>query len=183
MRFTFIIILVITFSSCKSKYRQAADEIAVKLPNTSNMNAGKEKYSLQIPKGWTTENKLVYGIDYYYLMAPKTEDDPNTNINVVNEFMQNLSLNDYLIGTIQSVKKSIPSTVILGQGEIDANGLKGVWYNYNMEVQGIKATIVSYIFPRNGVAYIITAGTQTKDAQKYRKLFDTVAESFKFSEN
>lgn len=168
-------------TSCKSKYRKAADEIVSNAPTPTNMNAGNEKYTLQIPNGWTTEHREAYGVDYYYLIAPKTADDPNTNINIASEFMQNLSLEDYLTGTIQSVKKSIPSAMILGQGEIVANGLKGVWYSYNMEPQGIKATLVNYIFPKDGVAYIITAGTQTKDASRYRPLFDTVAKSLKFT--
>lgn len=181
MKVIFIsIILLIAVASCKSKYRKAADEIVANIPEPTTMNVGKEKYSLYIPDGWTTEHRNYYGVDYYYLMAPKTNDDPNTSVNVATEFMQNLSLDDFLKGTIQSVKKAIPSAVILGQGEIMANDLKGVWYSYNMEPQGIRATLVSYIFPKDGVAYIVTAGTQTKDAVKYRETFDKVAKSFKF---
>lgn len=183
MRILFIsLALIIAATSCKSNYRKAADEIVSKAPEPTNMNVGKEKYSLYVPNGWTTEHRNNYGVDYYYIIAPKTNDDPNTSVNVANEFMQNLSLDDYLQGTILSVKKSIPSAVILGQGEIAANGLKGVWYSYNMEPQGIKATLVSYIFPKDGVAYILTAGTQTKDAEKYRPTFDKIAKSFKFNQ-
>ena len=174
------IFLLIGATACQSKYRKAADKIVANAPKPTNMNVGKEKYILHIPNGWTTEHRDVYGVDYYYLMTPKTKDDPNTSINITNEFMQNLSLEDYLIGTIQSVKKSIPSAVILGQGEIVAIRLKGSWFSYNMEPQGIKVTLVTYIFPKNGIAYIITAGTQTKDAAKYRSTFDRVAKSFKF---
>jgi hypothetical protein len=180
-----ILISIILFwgaTACKNKYQKAADELAANAPAPINMNAGKEKYTVQIPNGWTTKNRLAYGIEYYFLLAPKTADDPNTTINIISEFMQNLSLDDYLAGTIQSIKKSIPSAAVVGQGEIVATGLKGAWYTYNMEVQGIETTIVSYLFPKNGVAYIITAGTQPKDAQKYRKTFDQVAESFKFAE-
>jgi PsbP len=182
MRIIFIsLILIFGATACKNKYRKAADEI---IGNTkpTNMNVGKEKYSLTIPDGWTTENRNNYGVDYYYVMAPKTIVDPNTSINVANEFMQNLSLEEYLTATIQSVKKAIPSAIILEQGEIVANDLKGCWYSYNMEPQGIKATLIGYIFPKNGVAYIITAGTQTKDAVKYRSTFDNVAKSFKFNQ-
>ena len=181
MRMIFIsIFLLVGATGCQSKYKKAADEIVSNAPLPTNMNVGKENYNLYIPKGWTTEHRNVYGVDYYYLMAPKTKDDPNTSINVATEFMQNLRLEDYLTGTIQSVRKSIPSAVMLGQGEIVATRLKGSWYSYNMEPQGIKVTLVSYIFPKNGIAYIITAGTQTKDAAKYKSTFDSVAKSFKF---
>lgn len=183
MRIIFIsILLSATIVSCENKYKKAADEIAAAAPKNGNMNAGKKKYSLYIPGGWTTEYQTVYGVDYYYIMAPKTRDNPNTSINVSSEFMQHLSLQDYLKGTIASVKKTIPSAVILNEGEIRANGLQGVWYSYNMEPQGLQVSLVCYIFQKDGVAYLITAGTQTKDAVKYRTLFNKVAQSFRFSQ-
>lgn len=179
----FACMICIGMTACKSKYRKAADEIASKIGNSvEGMNVGKEKYTVQVPYGWTTEYKEAYGIQYYYLRAPKTVDDPNTNINITTEFMQSLNLHDYLLATVQSIERNIPSARILGQGEVTANGLKGVWYSYDIEPQGVKATLVSYIFPKDSVAYILTAGTQTKDAIKYRRTFDKVAESFKFNQ-
>ncbi len=183
MRVIFISLFVfLATTSCKSKYRKAADEIVANAPAPTNMNVGTEKYSLYIPDGWTTTHRNNYGVDYYYISAPKTEDDPNTSVNVANEFMQNLSLEEYLKGTIRSIEKGIPSANILADGEILGDDLKGVWYSYNMESQGIKATIVSYIYPKDGIAYIITAGTQTKDALKYRGTFDKISKSFKFNQ-
>ncbi len=182
MKITRILILIITLSACnnESKYRKAADDIAKNVPEPTNMNVGKEKYTLDIPAGWTTKNQTAYGIEYYFLLAPKTKDDPNTNINVVSEDMQNLSLDEYTEKAIQSIKKSIPSAMILQHGDIIANDLKGIWYSYTMQPQGIDVTLVGYIFPKNGVAYIISAGTQTKDAARYRSTFDLVAKSLKF---
>jgi hypothetical protein len=174
-----VMILTVAVVSCKSKYRKAADEIAANMPKPVNMNVGKEKYTVDIPQGWTTENRNVYGIDYFYLMAPKTIDDPNTSINIANEFMQNMSLEDYLARTIVSLKKAIPSAEILGQGKIEANDLKGAWLSYDMEQQGIEATLIAYIFPKDGIAYMLTAGTQRKDILKHKITFDKVARSFK----
>src|SRR4051812_4866259 len=94
--------LVILAVSChtKNKYERAADEI---LSNTStkNMNAGSENYSLYIPDGWTTSRQRSHGVNYYFLFAPKTPNDPNTNINVISEDMQNLSLDKYCQKTIE----------------------------------------------------------------------------------
>lgn len=176
------IFFLIIAAACKSKsnYRKAADEIAANSQGTTNMNAGKRNYSLYIPEGWTSEHRNAYGVDCYFILAPKTATDPNTNINVVTEYMQNLGLDEYKARTIESIKKAIPSASILAQGDINANGLKGGWYSYSMVPQGIEATLVCYIFPQDSVAYIITAGTQTKDASRYRSTFDSVARSFKF---
>ena len=179
--FFFLLILAVSCNN-KSKYRKAADEIAANAPTTKNMNVGSENYSLYVPDGWTTAHRSAYGVNYYFISAPKTSDDPNTNINVATEYMQNLGLEEYLEKTISSVQKAIPSAKILSRGDIAAGDLKGAWYSYSMEPQGIEATLVCYIFPKDGIAYNITAGTQTKDAARYRKLFDTVAKSLKFNE-
>lgn len=174
--------IILVDCDTKSKYHKAADEIAAKMPESTNMNVGKQNYSLYIPKGWTTEHRSAYGMDYYYLLAPKTEEDPNTSINVITEFMQNLSLEEFKAKTIESVKRAIPSVSNFAQGGLTANGLQGAWYSYTMKPQGIKAALVCYIFPKDGVAYTITAGTEIKDPLRYRSLFDSVARSLKFIE-
>ena len=183
MRNTFISIFILLLAvSCntKSKYRKAADEIAANVPSAKNMNAGKENYHLYVPNGWTTTQRTVYGVDYYFLSAPKTQDDPNTNINVTTEHMQSLSLAEYREKSIESIQKAIPSAELLSRGDISAGDLKGAWYSCYLEPQGIKSKLVCYIFPKNGIAYIITAGTQAKDAARYSSLFDSVAKSMTF---
>ncbi len=174
-------LLILTACGGKNKYRKAADEMASNAPEPTNMNAGKREYTIAIPEGWTAEHRSANGVDYYFLLAPKTKDDPNTNINVTTEFMQHLSLEDYEAKSIESVKKYIPTSAITAQGDIDANGLNGKWYSYTIEPQGIKASLVNYVFPKDGIAYTITAGTQTKDAARYRNTFDSVARSLRFT--
>src|SRR5882762_132726 len=112
---------ILTACDTRSKYHKAADEIVAKVPESTNKNAGKQNYSLYIPDGWTTDHRTAYGMDFYYLLAPKTEDDPNTNINVITEYMQNFSLNVYRTKTIESVKRAIPSASNFAQGEAAAN--------------------------------------------------------------
>ena len=183
MKAAYILFLFIVFTSCRdSAYKKAADEIASKLPEPTNMNVGHDKYALYIPNGWTTESRTMYGIDYYSLFAPKTTEDPNTSVNVITEYMRRLSLEEYRRKTIESVKKAVPSAINFKMGTITANELKGCWYSYDMKPQDIEASLVCYIFPKNGAAYILTAGTQTKLAVRYRSTFDSVAASLKFAQ-
>ena len=179
-----ILLFSVMFMACTGRhvYKKAAKQLAAKLPDSKNMNAGSSRYTLDVPEGWATEHKTMYGVDYFYLLAPPTKDDPHTNINVITEYMQGLSLDSYRTKTIASVKKMIPTTSNFDTGSIKANGLNGCWYSYDMEMQGIHASIVTYIFPKDGVAYIITAGTQAELAMRYRRLFNAVARSFRFSE-
>ncbi len=168
--------------SCKSKYQKAADEIAERIPESKNMNAGKRNFALYVPNGWTTKNETYNGINYYFLVAPKTEADPNTNVNLITEYMQNLNLEVFKEGSIKSLIKAIPSATVLAEGNINANGIEGKWYTYTMAPAGVKASLICYIFPKDGVAYIITAGTQLEDANRYRNTFDKIAKSLKFTD-
>jgi hypothetical protein len=143
------------------------------------MNVGKENYTIDVPEGWTTAHTTYGGSNYYILGAPKTEDDPNTNINVITERMQNYSLETYREKAIESLKQAIPSVTILAEGYTEANGIKGGWYSYTMAPQGMEASLISYIFPKNNIAYIVTGGTQLKDAARYRSTFDRIAKSIK----
>lgn len=135
----------------KSNHRKAAEDIIEKIPDTKNLNTGKRSYVLDVPVGWETKHQTAYGIDYYFLLAPKTLADPNTNINVMTESMLHLSLETYLKKAKEQVKLSISSAVILDEGSITAGSLKGAWYKYSMEPRGIKATLVCYIFPKDNV--------------------------------
>lgn len=178
-KFCTCVLLLVILLACKSKGQKAIDEIAEHMPDPVNMNLGKENYTIDVPEGWTTAHTIYGGINYYFLGAPKTEDDPNTNINVITERMRNYSLETFREKSIESLKQAIPSVTILAEGYIEANGIKGGWYSYTMAPQGMEASLVSYIFPKNNIAYIVTGGTQLKDAARYRSTFDRIAKSIK----
>jgi hypothetical protein len=177
-----IFMFVFSTAACQNRYGKAADELRDRSPEPQNMNVGVQNYTTYIPDGWTTAKKSYGGIDYYFIAAPKTETDPNTNVNIITEKMQNLSLDAYKEGAIKSLKKAIPNAVIMDEGNIEAYNINGHWYSYAFEQSGIKASIVSYIIPKDGIAYIISGGTRPELADHYRSTFDSIARSFKFSE-
>lgn len=181
--YLFLCLLTVTIScGTKSRSRQLGEQILSNTGTSPNMNAGRSPYKLDVPEGWTTEYRTIYGVNYYYLLAPKTAEDPNTSINVLTEYMQNLSLKEFTEKTMESVRLRVPGSNILSDGSITANGIEGAWYSYTIKSEGVDATLVQYIFPKDGVAYSLTAGTQTKDAERYRSLFDHVAKSLTFTE-
>jgi hypothetical protein len=178
-----LIIFALLFFACKNKTQseRAIEELGKNLPPITNMNAGKEKYTVFIPQGWTTKHTSNNGIEYYHIIAPRTKANLNTSVNIITEDMQQLSMEDFTVASMQSIRNYIPSAVIQTRGSIKANNLIGNWFTYTMEHQGLKASLVCYIFEKKGVAYIITAGTHPPLAAKYRPLFDKIASSLTFA--
>lgn len=180
-----IILLIAASFACndnRSPARKAADKIFDKIPSTKNMNAGTTNYSLFVPEGWTTKRQSYRGIDYYFLLAPKTIDDPQTNINLITEDMRGVDLDKFVAASITSLKQIIPSAKILEKGKLTANGIKGRWYRYSMEPEGMKVVMIGYIFPKDGVCYIISCGTIPENFARHRSTFDKVAKSLKFND-
>jgi hypothetical protein len=101
-------------------------------------------------------------------------------MNILNESMQNASFDEYKSQTNVNLKKMIPSAEVLNTGDIAAGDLKGAWTHYTMEQNGMKLDLVNYVFPKDGVAYIITATTKEGKMDQYRSTFDGVAKSFRF---
>lgn len=178
--FHFVCLILLIGCKEKSEYRKAAEEIAANLPDTRGLNIGVAEYELIVPNGWTESHFSEFGIDYYFISAPKTLEDQNTNVNVITESMNNYSLQTYTNKAIDGLKAAIPTAVILSRGEYSTNGIKASWYKYNMAPRGIKVILTSYIFPKDNIAYVVTCGTQLRDTAKHEATFKMIIRSFKF---
>ena len=175
-------LLLAIFTACKSRREKAVDELLSKAgPMGPDVDAHRLDYILYVPDGWTTRRQLAYDVNYYFLNPPKTNDAP-ADINLVTVNMQNVPLQEFREKMIESLKAATPDASDFEEGNVIANGREGVWYSYTMSPQGMNASFVCYIFPKDGVAYMITAGTFPEYASRYRSLFDSVARSLKFVE-
>lgn len=174
-------LLVLTLAlACNTKKQPKTAEEVLSSINKTNLNKGSQDYHLDTPEGWTTEHKTIQGINYYYLIAPNTGDVPSPNINLLTESMQGVSLKEYIKKSLSSLKQVLPTSEVKANGDIEANGIEGAWYNYTMEMQGVKADLMAYVFPKDGIAYVITGICPPAKAGKYRPIFDSVAKSLKF---
>ncbi|RFM31114.1 DcrB-related protein [Chitinophaga silvisoli] len=173
-------LLVLTLAlACNTKQQPKTAEEVLSTINKTNLNKGSQNYHLDTPEGWTTDHKTIQGINYYYIIAPNTGEVPSPNINLLTESMQGASLKDYIAKSLSSLKQVLPTSEVKASGDITANGIQGAWYNYTMEMQGVKAYLMAYVFPKDGIAYVITGICPPDKATKYRPVFDSVAKSFK----
>ena len=170
-------------TSCKTETKtkdKSPDEILNEVSKLKTINVGNDNYIVNIPTDWTTKDTTLNGVSFYFLLAPKTDNDFNTNMNILNESMQGESFDDYKKKSIETMKKQMPSLKFLDNGDIEASNINGSWLHYKMEQSGLKIEIISYTFPKDGIAYIITATTKEGELDKYRNTFDAVAKSFRF---
>ena len=175
--------LLFFFYSCISQSKEKTLEERIIDIGTKNMNEGKSKYSIFVPENWTTEQKKIGGIDYYFLLAPKTKEDPNTNVNIITENMRDMDLYTFRKGAIKSLLKTIPSVNITDTGSIRSDtGLLGVWYTYTFSEEDTEAKLKSFFYSKDRIAYVITAGTIKQNFDKYLELIDKIGSSFKFEE-
>ncbi|WP_343691601.1 hypothetical protein [Chitinophaga sp.] len=175
-----LLFLTLALACNTKKQPKTADEVLSSV-NKTNLNKGRQDFHLDTPEGWTTDRKTVQGIDYYYIIAPNTGEVPGTNINMVSESMQGITLKEYITKSMSTLKRLLPTSEIIANGDIEVNGIQGVWYNYTMEMQGVKADLMAYVLPKDGIAYVITGTCPPGKKGKYRPIFDAVAKSFKLN--
>jgi len=176
-----LLALTLAFACNNNKQPKTAEDVLNSI-NKTNLNKGSEHFHLDTPEGWTTDRKTIQGINYYYIISPQTGEVPNPNINMVTESMQGASLKTYITRSLSSLEQILPGSKVVANGDIKANGIHGAWYNYTMEMQGVKADLMAYVFPADGIAYVITGICAPDKKTKYRPIFDKVAESFKVGE-
>lgn len=178
-----IIPFLFFFNSCISQNKEKTLEERVIDLGTDNMNEGRSKYSIYVPENWTTKQERINGIDFYFLLAPKTKEDPKTNVNIISENMRDMDLYTFREGGIKSLLKTIPSAIITDTGSVRSDtGLLGVWYIYTFSEDGTVAKLKSFYYSKDKIAYVITAGTIKKNFDKYLELIDKIGSSFKFED-
>lgn len=176
-----LLILTLAFACNNNQQPKTLDDILNSVDKT-NLNKGSQNFHLDTPEGWKSEWRTAQGVDFYYMYSPQTSEVPNPNINIVTESMQGTSLKTYLSHSLSFVAHLYPGAKVVAEGDIEANGVHGGWYNIKMEFQGTKGDLMAYVFPSNGVAYVITALCPPNKKSKYRLIFDKVAKSFKVNE-
>jgi uncharacterized protein YdeI (BOF family) len=105
-------------------------------------------WSMQIFGGWFVEN--IGGTPF--LFAP---DGSGSNINVVIEHMQGLSLDDYVDANIDGLELFLDNFVILGDYYMDVNGKSAIFLSFTSDLPGVHTTYQFYV-ESGGVNYIIT---------------------------
>lgn len=176
-----LLYILLILTACKAKTKNTPEDFLNKLTNKQNFNVGKHKYTVNVPDGWTTKNSTHSGIDYFFLIAPRTEPNSNTSINFITENMAGFDLDTYTSLAKKNLKNDIPSVNFLESGSLN-NGTQSNWYSYTFTFDQNEVFCLTYIFAKDGIAYVMTNATHKKDSSLYRSTFEEVAKSFRFED-
>ncbi len=177
------IICLIVAIGCKSEPKEkSVQDLFDTASKMGTLNVSAQKYGVDVPTGWTTNDTMISNVKMFMMTSPTASDGSEASMNMLNESMQGLSFDEYKASTIKTMQTYVSKMVLLENGEVEANNLKGRWFTYTMESPDGKVDGINYTFPKDGIAYIISGSAPSGQLNTYRGTFEAVAKSFKIKE-
>lgn len=141
-------------------------------------------FTMQYPENWSLQEGQ-YGTLVSFSSPQEKNDTFLENINVVTEELpanyKNLSLEDYVSTSLESLKKSLNDFKLVETKSIQLSGQTGKQVTYTVTQGELKPYTRQFVTLKNGVAYIVTYITTQSDPTKYLDVATQVVNSFKLT--
>ena len=174
----FVCLLFTVLISCKNK-PATADELLEKASKAPGLNAGTGTFTVTAPEGWEKKDTVMNGITFLFIKSPVSSamKGIRPSMNVVTENMGGVSFDEYVKRNQSTMNQYFDQYKELDNGSIEANGMKGKWMRYSHAQNGYTLDNMVYMFPKNGIAYVLTGATMQGDMDKYKNTYDAIAKS------
>ena len=152
--------------------------VAFKFPN-ERFVAKDKGFSIAIPEGY--EMKKDYDQMIPVMMLSPMESDKDNfreNINVATEPFVGSS-SSYSLANLNEMKTALTDFNLLKTGTKQVGDLTAYWFVYTFSYKEFKMQNLVYCFAFNGNGYGVTCSASTETFDKYKKIFEETAESFK----
>lgn len=149
------------------------------MSKTPGMNAGVRKFSIDAPAGWQKLDTSISGVKFTFLLAPTASNGFRANINVISQSMEGSSAESYFAKNFNSMGQYVQDFSAGPKGEKDINGLPARWMQYSQTQNGHVLDGVSYLIPKDGIAYVITFAAAKGQMSKYQASLDEALRSFR----
>ncbi len=171
-------LLFTAFFSCKNK-PATAGELLEKASKAPGLNAGAGKFSVTAPDGWEKKDTVMNGITFLFVWSPVSSATQafRPNMNVVTENMGGISFDEYVKRNQSTMGQYFEQYKEVDNGNIETNGMQGKWMRYSHVQNGYTLDNMVYMFPKNGIAYVLTGATIQGDMDKYRDKYEAIAKS------
>ncbi len=159
--------------------RRSDSELLRKADSTPGNNAGAGNFDIKTPAGWHRTDTLMGTIRAVMLSTPSPSIRFRTNVSVVSQSMNGLTLDQYEQLTINNMARYIHQFALIGQGDRTIGDLHTRWLHYSQSPEGLDLENICYIIPDKGVSYIITCSALKGHMLQSRGAFEQAITSFR----
>jgi hypothetical protein len=149
---------------------------ARKLTDTAKSIIDTDKFSIALPGGWRHLVKETQGFKILFLMSPPV-DGFSPNVNVLTEDTHGASMEEYMTASDDNMKSG--GMIKDGSGVFESDGTQGRYTTSTMNYQGHSIALKSYVFIKNGLAYVLTGSCLVSQENNFRPIFDQIVTTFK----
>jgi hypothetical protein len=144
--------------------------------NISKLIIDTNKFSIATPPGWQRHIQTSNGFEILFIMAPPVSGF-SPNVNILTEDLKGLSPEEYLKTNVENMKNA--NMILDDSGDFDADGLRGKYTTSTFNYQGTNIATKSYVFIKDGLAYVLTGSCLITQKDIYRPIFDKTVKTFK----
>jgi|GEM_PF-2036617 len=152
-------------------------------------NLDKAKCSIDFPQQWVTlDNFSGNSLNRIIAVCTSIKESPG------DEFTENIIVTctavDNKKSNIQSrfdnltddiARNSSAQSMVVEKGSLNAGGFEGKWIVYTQKTDGKSYKNISYLFFEDGNEYLIACYSSMDLFDRFRPLFDKVAQSFRIN--
>ncbi len=174
----FLCLLLTAVISCKNK-PATANELLEQASKAPGLNAGTGTFTVTAPEGWEKKDTVMNGITFLFIKSPVSSATQviRPSMNILTENMGGVSFDEYVKRNQSTMKQYFDQYKELDNGNIEANRMQGKWLRYSHAQNGYTLDNMVYMFPKNGIAYVLTGATMQGDMDKYKNTYDAIAKS------
>jgi hypothetical protein len=177
---------LLSFTACNNAQKPpkalSSSEILERAGKAPGMNAGKGKFTVKTPEGWSRTDTVMSRIAYTVMTAPVTPGSTfQANINIVTQqIKEGLTIDKYMQTTQQEMENFFSNYQKLEEGERTVTGVTAKWMKceYVHKESGTLLSGQITILVKNNIVYAITLTTLANELDEYTPALNEILDSF-----
>lgn len=140
-------------------------------------------YSISAPEGWEKIDTTImeHQITVVRSASESLRDDFLENVNVVTEKTGDISLDDYLAGSLKQMENSRRNFVTKKVSVRSINSIEFRTLEYSHTSAGYTLHVMAYLTIKNGMGYVVTCSATDKSFSRFEADFEQAIRSFSFN--
>jgi len=138
-------------------------------------------FSIKLPNEWEKKENFMGAVIGALRPQVTSTEQFRESVNVmVDELPKAMTLEDYNQFNLSDMRKYMNEFKINESGQITINTNNANWFVYSFRGDRLRLKALCYILVKNRRGYAITFAATPETFSKYRRIFEEIAESFKF---